>query len=139
MAKEKISETAVGAPAPIVVYAGSAEEALIAPHKRITIASNIVGAKYFPSSSLYTDEIDSENLYLIDSKELDDKDDEKEDDGDSDSPFILKKSPTLMDIELVSNTIVYDPAGNPTGKVVFKIRNSSGEEVKSVNARVKVL
>jgi len=44
-----------------------------------------------------------------------------------------------MDIELVSNTVVYDAAGNPSSTVVFKVRNSSGQKVKSVNARVKVL
>lgn len=139
MAKEKISETAVGAPAPIVVYAGSAEEALIAPHKRITISSNVIGAKYFPSSSLYTDDIDPEDSFIIDSK--DDDDDDNKNDGDENSVFSVtsKKPPTLMDIEMISNTVVYDAAGNPTAKVVFKVRNSSGESVKSVNARVKVL
>lgn len=139
MAKEKISETGVGAPAPIVVYAGSAEEALIAPHKRITISSNVIGAKYFPSTSLYTDEVDPEDIYIANSKEKDDKDDEKEEDNDPESPISLKKAPTLMDIEVVSNTVLYDPSGNPTVKIIFKVRNSSGEEVKSVNARVKVL
>jgi hypothetical protein len=143
MAKEKISETAVGAPAPIVVYAGSAEEALIAPHKRITIASNIVGAKYFPSTSLYTDDVDPEDSFIVDSKDLNNDDDDNENDGDGDGDSVVlpvfKKAPTLMDIELVSNTVVYDPSGNPSAKIVFKVRNSSGEEVKSVNARVKVL
>ena len=139
--KEKISETAVGAPAPIVVYAGSAEEALIAPHKRITISSNVIGAKYFPSSSLYTDDIDPEDSFIIDSKDLDDNDDDNKNDGDENSisSVTSKKPPTLMDIEMISNTVVYDAAGNPTAKVVFKVRNSSGESVKSVNARVKVL
>ena len=44
-----------------------------------------------------------------------------------------------MDIEVVSNTVVYDAAGNPSSTIVFKVRNSSGEDVKAVNARVKVL
>jgi hypothetical protein len=65
-AKQKISETAVGAAAPVVVYAGSAEEALIAPHRRITIASNIVGSNYLPSNSLYTDSIGIEDVIITD-------------------------------------------------------------------------
>lgn len=134
MAKEKISETAVGAPAPIVAYAGSAEAALIAPHRRITISSNIVGSNYLPSASLYPDDLDPEDNFIIDSSE------KKSDDAEeTPQDTVVKKAPNLMDIELVSNTIVYDAAGNPSSTVVFKIRNSSGEMVKSVNARVKVL
>jgi hypothetical protein len=134
MAKEKISETAVGAPAPVVAYSGSAEAALIAPHRRVTIASNVVGSNYFASASLYADDIDPEDAFITDSEEKKKKDDEEE-------PKVVKlrKAPSLMDIELVSNNIVYDAAGNPSTTVIFKIRNSSGETIKSVNARVKVV
>jgi hypothetical protein len=134
MAKEKISETAVGAPAPVVAYASSAEAALIAPHRRITITSNVVGAKYFPSASLYADDIDPEDALVAASTENNNgKATETPKDVES------NKAPTLMDIELVSNTVVYDAAGNPSSTVIFKVRNSSGQKVKSVNARVKVL
>jgi hypothetical protein len=134
MAKEKISETAVGAPAPVVAYAGSAEAALIAPHRRVTIASNVVGANYFPSASLYVDDVDPEDAWIVESTEQDEKKVEE-----TPQDVEIKKAPSLMDIELVSNTVVYDAAGNPSSTVVFKIRNSSGQKVKSVNARVKVL
>jgi hypothetical protein len=134
MAKEKISETAVGAPAPVVAYAGSAEAALIAPHRRVTIKSNVVGASFLPSASLYADDLDPEDAFITESDEKKKKDDEEE-------PRVVKlrKAPSLMDIELVSNNIVYDAAGNPSTTVIFKIRNSSGETIKSVNARVKVV
>jgi hypothetical protein len=42
-----------------------------------------------------------------------------------------------MDIELISNEVVYDAANNPTAKVTFKVRNSSGEMVKAVNVLVQ--
>jgi hypothetical protein len=134
MAKEKISETAVGAPAPVVAYAGSAEAALIAPHRRVTIKSNVVGANFLPSASLYIDDVDPEDSWIVESTEKEKKDEEEipQDVGSN-------KAPSLMDIELVSNTVVYDASGNPSSTVVFKIRNSSGQKVKSVNARVKVL
>ena len=131
MAKEKISETAVGAPAPVVAYAGTAEAALIAPHRRITIKSNAVGANYFSSASLYSDDIDPE-----DPKVVEKEDPEKPEDPEG---VTVKKAPTLMDIEVVSNKVVYDASGNPSATVIFKVRNSSGEKVKSVNARVKVI
>jgi len=134
MAKEKISETAVGAPAPVVAYTGSAEAALIAPHRRITIKSNVVGANFLPSASLYADDVDPEDSWIVESTEK-----EKKDEEEIPQDVRVKKAPSLMDIELVSNTVVYDASGNPSATVVFKIRNSSGEKVKSVNARVKVL
>jgi len=134
MAKEKISETAVGAPAPVVAYAGSVEAALIAPHRRVTISSNVVGANYLPSASLYVDDVDPEEAWIIESAE-NNKGQTVETPQDVES----NKAPSLMDIELVSNTVVYDAAGNPSSTVVFKVRNSSGQKVKSVNARVKVL
>ena len=56
---------------------------------------------------------------------------------DPEKPGLTRKSPTLMDIELISNEVVYDSANNPTAKVTFRIRNSSGESVKSVNALVQ--
>lgn len=134
MAKEKISETAVGAPAPVVAYAGSAEAALIAPHRRVTISSNVVGSNFLPSASLYADDVDPEDGYIADSTE------KKEDESEEPKQDVKsKKAPSLMDIELVSNTIAYDATGVPSATIIFKIRNSSGEKVKSVNARVKVL
>jgi hypothetical protein len=49
-----------------------------------------------------------------------------------------RTAPTLDDIEVVSNTVVYDAAKNPSATVVFKIRNSSGEAIKAVNYRVSI-
>lgn len=136
-ARQKISETAVGAPAPVVVYAGSAEEALIAPHRRITIASNIVGSNYLASNSLYTDSIGLEEIEITDG--LGDGEDDTTELTINPQDVLENKAPTLMDIELVSNVVSYDASGNPYASVTFKVRNSSGEKVKSINARVKVL
>jgi hypothetical protein len=135
--KQKISETAVGVAAPVVVYAGSAEEALIAPHRRITIASNIVGSNYLPSNSLYTDSIGLEEVEITDA--LGEGDDDTTEITINPQDVPQNKAPTLMDIELVSNVVSYDASGNPYSVVTFKVRNSSGEKVKSINARVKVL
>jgi len=51
--------------------------------------------------------------------------------------MLTRKTPTLMDIELISNEVVLDAANIPTAKVTFRIRNSSGEVVKAVNALVQ--
>jgi len=63
--------------------------------------------------------------------------DSPEDPKDPEKPGLVRKSPTLMDIELISNEVVYDASNNPTAKVTFRIRNSSGESVKAVNVLVE--
>ena len=45
--------------------------------------------------------------------------------------------PSLSDIEIVSNEVVLDSANNPTAKVVFKVKNSSGVELKAIDVRVE--
>ena len=45
--------------------------------------------------------------------------------------------PSLSDIEIVSNEIVFDAANNPTAKIVFKVKNSSGVELKAIDVRVE--
>jgi hypothetical protein len=40
-------------------------------------------------------------------------------------------------MQLVSNSVVYDAAGNPSVTAVFKIKNSSGRELKGINVRVQ--
>ena len=51
---------------------------------------------------------------------------------------VVKKAPLLSDIELVSKTVSYDASGIPSVTAIFNIRNSSGQSVKAVNARVQV-
>ena len=48
-----------------------------------------------------------------------------------------KNTPNLSDIEVISNEVVYDASGNPTAKIVFKVKNSSGVDIKAVNVRVE--
>ncbi len=48
-----------------------------------------------------------------------------------------KLRPSLVDIEIVSNEVVLDAANIPSAKVVFKVKNSSGVELKAINVRVE--
>ena len=48
-----------------------------------------------------------------------------------------KNTPNLSDIEVISNEVIYDASGNPTAKIVFKVKNSSGESLKAVNVKVE--
>jgi hypothetical protein len=63
-----------------------------------------------------------------------------EETGEEDGDEVVSKkknTPLLSDIQVVSNEVVYDAAGNPTSKIVFKIKNSSGELLKAVNVKVE--
>jgi len=47
--------------------------------------------------------------------------------------------PSLSDISIVSNTVVYDAAGNPSVTLIFKVKNSSGEVLSGMNAKVELI
>ena len=66
----------------------------------------------------------------------DDDDDEKDDDDDDDDKDEENFSvPQISDIQVISNEVIISAAGIPTAKVIFKIRNSSGSQLKAVEAR----
>lgn len=60
-----------------------------------------------------------------------------EGENDAKDPKPKNSRPSLSDIEVVSNEVVYDSANNPTAKIVFKVKNSSGVQLKAVNVRVE--
>ncbi len=88
-----------------------------------------------------SDELDTGEEYVY--EEEDDESSEKEiegetgeENGDEDTSR-KKNTPLLSDIQVISNEVVYDASGNPTSKIVFKIKNSSGESLKAVNVKVE--
>ena len=128
----RVSNTGVGITSPIVVYQDSKEANDVASNFLRVFPAKVVSVTGQTSDSLYVSSVDIDDLKVVD-------DAAQAAAEAAAGNKTVKKAPTLMDIELVSNTVVYDAAGNPTSTVVFKVRNSSGEDVKSVNARVKVL
>lgn len=65
---------------------------------------------------------------------------EEDDDGTTEeegSGGVGNDRPNLADIEIVSNEVVLDAANIPTAKIVFKVKNSSGVELKAVHVRVE--
>jgi hypothetical protein len=56
---------------------------------------------------------------------------------DSTESEVANKAPLLSDIKVLSNEIIFDKANNPTVKVVFRITNSSGVNLKGVGVRVQ--
>ena len=58
-------------------------------------------------------------------------------DNPEDEPSEGNYRPSLSDIEVVSNEVVYDSTGLPSAKIVFKVKNSSGKVLTAIHARVE--
>ncbi len=129
MASNKESTTSVGVVAPLTDYADGITTYYLAPH---------FGRNYpvRRDGDVISVSLEDES-FVVEGEDDEKKPGGPEDPQDPEKPGLTKKSPTLMDIELISNEVVYDSANNPTAKVTFKIRNSSGEAVKAVNALVQ--
>lgn len=117
---KKESTTSVGVVAPLTDYADGITTFYLAPH---------FGRNYPVRKDGDVISVSLEDESFVVDGETGEEDIEK--------PTTGRKSPTLMDIELVSNIVVRDAANNPTATVTFKIRNSSGEAVKAISALVQ--
>lgn len=132
--KIKPSTTGIATDAPISVYAGSKENAdLLASQKKV-FPGNIVGATYAASTQLETDDVDFEVDLVVD-----DFDSSIINSTENSNQSVFLDTPRLSDVSIISNQVVYDAAGNPSVTVVLKIKNSSGQELKGMNARIQAL
>jgi len=129
MASNKESTTSVGVVAPLTDYADGITTYYLAPH---------FGRNYpvRRDGDLISVSLEDESFVII-GEEGGEGPEGPEDPNDPEKPGLTRKSPTLMDIELISNEVVYDASNNPTAKVTFRVRNSSGESVKAVNVLVE--
>jgi len=117
--KIRISESAVTGVAPITLNKTSKDVAFLDPRKFRQIDASIVSLS--GSSNL----LDSEFSYI-----------------DTDAPGSESEAnnvPQLEDIEVIENTTYVDDKGVTRGKIVLKVRNSSGQKLLGVDARKAVL
>jgi hypothetical protein len=128
------STTGIASDAPISVYAGSKENAdLLASQKKV-FPGNVVGAVYAASTELGSDEIDFEEDLVGDDFAT-----TETSSNEAAATILGSISPYISDISVISNEVVYDAAGNPSVTVVLKVKNSSGQTLKGINARVQAL
>jgi len=139
MKPTKIPSSSQPASAPLATIAGSALDNTVNTNylAYVSAAAAAAGLRVQQAS----DELDTGEEYVY--EEEDDESSEKEiegetgeENGDEDSSR-KKNTPLLSDIQVVSNEVVYDSANNPTAKIVFKVKNSSGESLKAVNVKVE--
>ena len=100
------------------------------------VAGNSLSALYLSTGS----DLLSEDIDLLDGTLVEGKGDvEAEGEASADGEVFRRGVPNVSDISIVSNTVVYDAAGNPSVTLVFKVKNSSGETLKGMNAKVELV
>ncbi len=125
MTSKKISNTGIGIVPPVTVYSNSKENNDLSPNSKVVLAANVIGPMGSPSEDLGGEEINIEVIPQEDSEVVVGNDP------------VLSGVPALSDIQLISNAVVYDASGLPSVTAVFKIKNSSGRELKGINVRVQ--
>jgi hypothetical protein len=131
--KPRISKTGLTSGGRIGLYSNSKEATDLDPSLINYIPGNSLTALYLTQADLDNDDVSIDDSVDID-VELDDPDVS----GVEGNTF-GSSTPSLSDIEIVSNTVVYDAAGNPSVALVIKVKNSSGTILKGMNARLELV
>ena len=84
-----------------------------------------------------TQNIDAPPNKVQDSDEEPEDPDDPNDPEEPEDPPEGNDRPKLSDIEIVSNEVIFDLAGIPSAKIVFKVKNSSGKMLKAIDMRVE--
>ena len=132
MAEKRVSTTSVTADAPIALYSNSPEITDVNSNYIKVIPGNTVGAMYLASGDISYNEVDGTTIVA---------EDEASATADAEKPVVTPASaaPSLSDIQVISREVVYDASGNPSVQMMFKIKNSSGQKLKGINARVVLI
>jgi hypothetical protein len=132
MATERVSTTSVTADAPIALYSNSPENTDLGGNYKRLIPGNTVGAMYLASGDIGYNETDGTTIVVEEVAAAAAA-------ADGTKVTEIPGAPSLSDIQVVSKDVVYDSSGAPSVQIVFKIKNSSGQKLKAINARVELL
>jgi hypothetical protein len=130
MTKARVSTTGIATTSPITLYANSPENTDLAPNFKVVIPANIVGAMYAASADLTTDDSGDDVTVVIV---------EPGDGSSTGTGASVSSTPSIGDITVISNSVVYSDTGVPSVTLNLKIKNSSGKKLKGVNVRVQSL
>jgi hypothetical protein len=134
--KIRISKTGVTSSGRIALYTNSPEATDMDPSLVSYIQGNSLSPLYLSTADSDTEDISGDDEFIVESSESTESSEASE---EASSSARIRGVPSLSDISIVSNTVVYDAAGNPSVTLVFKIKNSSGETLKGMNARVELV
>lgn len=134
----RISKSGVTTTGRFPLFSNSPEVQDADPSLVRLVRGNSLSSLYLSVGDLAADDIDMIDAELVDidgnvsSSSLDEA-------GSIEDDVFRNRVPNASDISIVSNTVVYDAAGNPSVTLVFKVKNSSGETLKGMNAKVELV
>ena len=134
MVSKRISTTGVGATAPITVYSNSPENTDLGANFKIVLPGNVVGPMYQASGNLTEEDISSDDDVTV---EIVNPDESSSSSDSSTGSAITFTTPSVSDIAIVSNSVVYSDSGIPTATLTLKVKNSSGTILKGINVRIQ--
>ena len=134
--KIRVSNTGVTSSGRIALYTNSPEATDMDPSLVSYIQGNSLSPLYLATADLDTEDISPDDAFVVESSQSSESSESSE---EASSSARIKRVPSLSDISIVSNTVVYDAAGNPSVTIIFKVKNSSGETLKGMNARVELV
>jgi hypothetical protein len=132
----RISRTGVTSGGRFALYSNSPEVNDFDPALVRIIRGNSLSSLYLSSGEVKADDISDGDAFLVEGSESSDASTKA---GESSGTDLRVAVPSLSDISIVSNTVVYDAAGQPSVTLVFKVKNSSGETLKGMNAKVELI
>ena len=132
----RISKSGVTTTGRFPLYSNSPEINDADPSLVRIVRGNSLSALYLSmGSDLLSEDVDVLDGTLVEGEGNAVSDGDKSTDGE----VFRRGVPNVSDISIVSNTVVYDAAGNPSVTLVFKVKNSSGENLKGMNAKVELV
>jgi hypothetical protein len=129
MKNSKKSSSSSPVTAPIVTVEGSELDVVANSNYLAYLKANVAAARLMGQQA-------NDGLDDPDDDPVNDSDDDP-DDGTVDDSSEGNDRPSLSDIEIVSNEVVFDSAGLPSAKIVFKVKNSSGKVLTAIHSRVE--
>lgn len=134
----RISKSGVTTTGRFPLFSNSPETQDADPSLVRLVKGNSLSALYLSVGDLMADDIDMSDAELINVEGNTGSSSSEESGSTIESPF-RRGVPNISDISIVSNTVVYDSAGNPSVTLIFKVKNSSGETLKGMNAKVELV
>lgn len=136
-AKARVSKTGVTSGGRIALYSNSKEVSDLDPALVKFIPGNSLSALYLSSGNLNDDLYSSDEFIVV--EEISSEGDSTVSSLFSEDESYSTRIPSSSDITILSQQVVYDSAGMPSITVIFKIKNSSGVELKGMNARIELV
>lgn len=135
-AKARVSKTGVTSGGRIALYSNSKEVSDLDPALVRFIPGNSLSSLYLSSGSFDDDLYSYDDFVITEEVAVTEGSVTSSLESEESAPVAV---PSSSDITILSQQVVYDASGIPSVTVIFRIKNSSGVELKGMNARIELL